>query len=147
VNDQAAFDVTAAPSRPKVLIVDDSRTIRRSAELFLKQAETDVILAEDGFQALGKIAQFRPQIIFCDIDMPRLDGFHTCAILKKSPGFSTTPFILLSSKDGIFDRARGNAVGADGYLSKPFSRESLVKMLQAHNVCTNTQTIHIELGP
>jgi len=112
--------------------VDDSNTIRRSAEAFLKQAGCEVILAQDGFDALARIAEHRPEVIFCDIMMPRLDGFQTCAMIKKSRAYSAIPVVMLSSKDGLFDRARGKIVGADDYLTKPFSRESLLEAVQLH---------------
>ena len=113
----------------KVMVIDDSNTIRKSAEIFLLQAGCKVILAEDGFVALSKIADHQPDVIFCDILMPRLDGYQTCALIKKSPRFATTPVIMLSSKDGLFDRARGHMVGSDEYLTKPFTREGLLAML------------------
>ncbi len=111
----------------RVMVIDDSNTIRRSAEIFLGQAGCKVILAEDGFDALSKIADLHPEVIFCDILMPRLDGYQTCALIKKSPKFSTIPVIMLSSKDGLFDRARGRMVGSDQYLTKPFTKDSLLK--------------------
>jgi twitching motility two-component system response regulator PilG len=111
----------------RVMVIDDSNTIRRSAEIFLGQAGCKVILAEDGFDALAKIADLHPEVIFCDILMPRLDGYQTCALIKKSPKFSTIPVIMLSSKDGLFDRARGRMVGSDQYLTKPFTKDSLLK--------------------
>ena len=110
----------------KVLIIDDSNTIRRSAELFLKQAGYEVILAEDGFDALSKIADHQPRVIFVDIMMPRLDGYQTCALIKQNPKLKSTPVIMLSSKDGVFDRARGRLAGSDRYLTKPFTKEGLV---------------------
>ena len=116
----------------KVMVVDDSNTIRRSAEAFLKQSGCEVILAEDGFEALAKVAEHRPEVIFCDIMMPRLDGFQTCAMIKKNPDYGAIPVVMLSSKDGLFDRARGNIVGADDYLTKPFSRESLLQAVRLH---------------
>lgn len=111
----------------KVMVIDDSNTIRRSAELFLKAAGCEVILAEDGFDALGKISAQHPQIIFVDIMMPRLDGYQTCALIKRNPKFKSTPVIMLSSKDGLFDRARGRMAGSDQYLTKPFTQEGLVE--------------------
>ena len=111
----------------KVMIIDDSNTIRRSAEIFLVQAGCRVVLAEDGFDALAKIADHEPDVIFCDIMMPRLDGYQTCALIKKNPRFSATPLIMLSSKDGLFDRARGRMVGSDQYLTKPFTKDSLLQ--------------------
>jgi twitching motility two-component system response regulator PilG len=114
----------------KVLVIDDSNTIRRSAEAFLKQAQCEVILAEDGFDALAKVAQHRPDVIFCDVMMPRLDGYQTCALLKNSPQFGAIPVVMLSSKDSLFDRARGNIVGSSEYLTKPFSRESLLQAVR-----------------
>ena len=111
----------------KVMVIDDSNTIRRSAEIFLGQSGCRVILAEDGFDALAKIADHEPELIFCDILMPRLDGYQTCALIKKSPRFSDIPVIMLSSKDGLFDRARGRMVGSEQYLTKPFTKDSLLK--------------------
>jgi len=111
----------------KVMVIDDSNTIRRSAEIFLVKAGCEVILAEDGFDALSKIADHQPDVIFVDIMMPRLDGYQTCALIKKNPKFKATPVIMLSSKDGLFDRARGRMVGSDEYLTKPFTKESLLK--------------------
>lgn len=114
----------------KVLVIDDSNTIRRSAEIFLKQAGYQVVLAEDGFDALAKINDYEPDMIFCDILMPRLDGYQTCAIIKRSPKFAPTPFVMLSSKDGLFDKARGKMVGAEDYLTKPFTKEQLLTTVE-----------------
>ncbi|MEO7280566.1 MAG: response regulator [Casimicrobium sp.] len=116
----------ASVSGLKVMVIDDSNTIRRSAEIFLLQAGCQVILAEDGFDALAKIADHRPDVIFVDIMMPRLDGYLTCALIKKNAKFKATPVVMLSSKDGLFDRARGRMVGSDQYLTKPFTKESLI---------------------
>ncbi len=116
----------------KVMVIDDSNTIRRSAEIFLLQAGCEVILAEDGFDALAKITDHRPDIIFVDIMMPRLDGYQTCALIKKNSRLRDTPVIMLSSKDGLFDRARGRLVGSDEYLTKPFSKEALVAAVRRH---------------
>jgi twitching motility two-component system response regulator PilG len=110
----------------KVMVIDDSNTIRRSAEIFLLQAGYQVILAEDGFDALAKIADHQPDIIFVDIMMPRLDGYLTCALIKKHQRFRSIPVVMLSSKDGLFDRARGRMVGSDQYLTKPFTKDSLI---------------------
>ncbi len=118
----------------KVMIIDDSNTIRRSAEIFLLQAGCQVVLAEDGFDALAKIADHQPAIIFCDIMMPRLDGYQTCALIKKNQHFRNTPLIMLSSKDGLFDRARGRMVGSDQYLTKPFTKDSLLKAVASFAV-------------
>jgi twitching motility two-component system response regulator PilG len=114
----------------KVLVIDDSNTIRRSAEIFLKQGGHEVMLAEDGFDALSKVNDFNPHLIFCDILMPRLDGYQTCAIIKRSAHFSATPIIMLSSKDGIFDKARGRMVGSEEYLTKPFTKDQLLQTVQ-----------------
>jgi twitching motility two-component system response regulator PilG len=111
----------------RVLVIDDSNTIRRSAELFLREAGYDVVLADDGFDALAKISDHQPQIIFVDIMMPRLDGYQTCALIKQNPLFKSTPVIMLSSKDGVFDRARGRLAGSDCYLTKPFTKEGLLR--------------------
>lgn len=119
-------------SGTKVMVIDDSNTIRRSAEIFLAQAGYQVLLAEDGFDALSKIADHHPDLIFVDIMMPRLDGYQTCALIKKNPKFAGTPVIMLSSKDGLFDRARGRMVGSDEYLTKPFTKDSLLKAVSAH---------------
>ena len=117
---------TAAFTGLKVMVIDDSLTIRRSAEIFLVQAGCKVILADDGFDALAKITDHQPDLIFVDILMPRLDGYQTCALIKKSARFAQTPVIMLSSRDGIFDRARGRMAGSDEYLTKPFTREALL---------------------
>jgi twitching motility two-component system response regulator PilG len=117
----------------KVMIIDDSNTIRRSAEIFLSQAGCQVLLAEDGFDALAKIADHQPDVIFLDIMMPRLDGYQTCALIKKNPKHSSTPIIMLSSKDGLFDRARGRMVGSDEYLTKPFTKDSLIRAVTEHS--------------
>ena len=109
------------------MVIDDSNTIRRSAEIFLVQAGCQVVLAEDGFDALAKIADHQPAVIFCDILMPRLDGYQTCTLIKKNPRFRPTPVIMLSSRDGLFDRARGRMAGSDHYLTKPFTRDSLLQ--------------------
>jgi twitching motility two-component system response regulator PilG len=111
----------------KVLVVDDSNTIRRSAEMFLKQGGHDVMLAEDGFDALAKVNDFHPDLVFCDVLMPRLDGYQTCAIVRRNARFSGVPVVLLSSKDGVFDKARARMAGAQDYLIKPFSKEQLLQ--------------------
>jgi twitching motility two-component system response regulator PilG len=116
----------------KVMVIDDSNTIRRSAEIFLLQAGCTVILAEDGFDALSKIADYQPEMIFVDIMMPRLDGYQTCALIKKNARYQSIPVVMLSSKDGLFDRARGRMVGSDQYLTKPFTKESLLKAVSTH---------------
>jgi twitching motility two-component system response regulator PilG len=123
-------DVTAAPGA-KVLVIDDSNTIRRSAEIFLRQGGHEVVLAEDGFDALAKVNDHDPELIFCDILMPRLDGYQTCAIIKRNPRFSRVPVIMLSSKDGLFDKARGRMVGSEEYLTKPFTKEQLLRAVEA----------------
>ena len=114
------------------MVIDDSNTIRRSAEIFLLQAGCTVILAEDGFDALCKITDHQPDMIFVDIMMPRLDGYQTCALIKKNTRFHQTPVVMLSSKDGLSDRARGRMVGSDQYLTKPFTKESLLKAVGTH---------------
>jgi twitching motility two-component system response regulator PilG len=114
----------------KVLVVDDSNTIRRSAEIFLKQGGHEVLLAEDGFDALSKINDHQPQLIFCDILMPKLDGYQTCAIIKRNPKFASIPVVMLSSKDGVFDKARGRMVGSQDYLTKPFTKDQLLQAVQ-----------------
>jgi len=129
---QANQIATGSLSGAKVMVIDDSNTIRRSAEIFLVQAGCEVILAEDGFDALAKIADHHPEVVFVDIMMPRLDGYQTCALIKKNARFRDTPVIMLSSKDGLFDRARGRLVGSDEYLTKPFSKEGLLDAVRRH---------------
>lgn len=114
------------------MVIDDSSTIRRSAEIFLGQAGYQIVLADDGFDALAKLNDHKPSLIFCDILMPRLDGYQTCALIKKSVKFNSVPVIMLSSKDGLFDRARGAMVGSDAYLTKPFTKDSLLKTVREH---------------
>lgn len=114
----------------KIMVIDDSSTIRRSADLFLSQAGYTVLLAEDGFSALALINEHHPDIVFCDILMPRLDGYQTCALIKRSSKFKHIPVIMLSSKDGLFDRARGVLVGSDHYLTKPFSKDDLLNTVR-----------------
>lgn len=120
------------------MVIDDSNTIRRSAEIFLAQAGCQVVLAEDGFDALAKIADHAPDLIFVDIMMPRLDGYQTCALIKKNARLKSTPVIMLSSKDGLFDRARGRLAGSDEYLTKPFTKESLLRSVAAHTAHAQT---------
>lgn len=114
----------------KILVIDDSNTIRRSAEIFLRQEGHEVVLAEDGFDALSKVSDHHPNLVFCDILMPRLDGYQTCAIIKRNPAFGGTPVIMLSSKDGVFDKARGRMVGAQDHLTKPFTKAQLLQAVQ-----------------
>src|SRR3990167_6546542 len=122
---------TAAPAAPtKVLVIDDSNTIRRSAEIFLKQGGHEVVLAEDGFDALAKINDYQPDLVFCDILMPRLHGYQTCAIIKRNARFASIPVVMLSSKDGVFDKARGRMVGSQEYLTKPFTKDQLLQAVQ-----------------
>ncbi len=115
----------------RVLVIDDSNTIRRSAEIFLRQGGHEVVLAEDGFDALAKVNDHEPELIFCDILMPRLDGYQTCAIIKRNPRFAHVPVIMLSSKDGLFDKARGRMVGSQDYLTKPFTKEQLLRTVDS----------------
>ncbi|PZX30678.1 putative response regulator receiver, CheY family [Cupriavidus phytorum] len=123
------------PPRRKVLVIDDSSTIRRTAEIFLAQAGYQVMLAEDGFEALAKVGELHPDLVFCDILMPRLDGYQTCSLIKKSPRFHAIPVIMLSSRDGVFDRSRGRLVGAHDHLAKPFTRDALLRAVQACLPC------------
>lgn len=116
----------------KVLVVDDSNTIRKSVALFLQQGGHDVTLAEDGFDALARLTDSPPDLIFCDISMPRLDGYQTCAIIKSNPKYSGVPVVMLSSKDGVFDKARGKVVGAEHFLTKPFTKEQLLDVVEAY---------------
>ncbi|PND37875.1 two-component system response regulator [Paucibacter aquatile] len=122
----------AAAGAAKVLVIDDSNTIRRSAEIFLKQGGHEVVLAEDGFDALAKLSDYQPDLVFCDILMPRLDGYQTCAIIKRNPQFAAVPVIMLSSKDGLFDKARGRMVGSQDYLTKPFTKDQLLQAVLSH---------------
>jgi twitching motility two-component system response regulator PilG len=124
----------------RVMVIDDSNTIRRSAEIFLVQVGCQVVLAEDGFDALAKIADHQPNVIFCDIMMPRLDGYQTCSLIKKNPKFKATPVIMLSSKDGLFDRARGRMVGSDQYLTKPFTKDSLLQTVAQFALPAETES-------
>jgi twitching motility two-component system response regulator PilG len=110
----------------KVVLIDDSNTIRRSGEIFLSQAGCQVVLAEDGFDGLSKVVDTKPDVVFVDVMMPRLDGYQTCALIKNNPEFKNTPVVMLTSKDSLFDRARGKLVGSDQYLTKPFSKKSLI---------------------
>ena len=121
---------TGAAPGAKVLVIDDSNTIRRSAEIFLRQGGHEVVLAEDGFDALAKVNDHDPELIFCDILMPRLDGYQTCAIIKRNPRYARVPVIMLSSKDGLFDKARGRMVGSEEYLTKPFTKEQLLRAVE-----------------
>lgn len=116
----------------RVMVIDDSKTIRRTAESLLKREGADVMTAIDGFEALAKIAEHKPQIIFVDVMMPRLDGYQTCSLIKNNQTFKTTPVIMLSSKDGLFDKARGRVVGSEQYLTKPFTRDELLEAIRTH---------------
>lgn len=123
-------EATAGAAR--VMVIDDSQTIRRTAETLLAREGYEVVTAQDGFEALSKIADHKPDVIFIDIMMPRLDGYQACALIKNNPMFRSTPVIMLSSKDGLFDRARGRIVGSDEYLTKPFTRDELLGAVRAH---------------
>ena len=116
----------------KVLVIDDSNTIRRTAETLLAKVGCDVSTSSDAFDTLAKIVDIKPDIIFVDIMMPRLDGYQTCALIKNNPDYKATPVIMLSSKDGLFDKAKGRIVGADDYLTKPFGRAELIDVLERH---------------
>ena len=116
----------------KVMVIDDSKTIRRTAENLLKKQGCDVVTATDGFEALAKIAEHKPDIIFVDIMMPRLDGYQTCALIKHNRAFKETPVIMLSSKDSIFDKARGRIVGSEQYLTKPFTKDDLLGAIRSY---------------
>jgi len=133
-NESQQTDDPSAPTQlnVKVMVIDDSKTIRRSAETLLKKVGCDVVTATDGFEALAKITEHHPDIIFVDIMMPRLDGYQTCALIKNNQTFKSTPVIMLSSKDSIFDRARGRIVGSEEYLTKPFSKEDLIGAITSH---------------
>lgn len=116
----------------KVMVIDDSKTIRRTAETLLQKAGCEVVTATDGFDALAKIADEKPDVIFVDIMMPRLDGYQTCALIKNNSTFKSTPVIMLSSKDGLFDKAKGRIVGSDEYLTKPFSKDELLGAIKKY---------------
>jgi twitching motility two-component system response regulator PilG len=131
-NNSGAMNGGAANSGLRILVVDDSATIRRSAESMLTTAGYDVVTAENGFEALSKVAQHNPDLIFVDIMMPRLDGYQTCAIIKNNSQYRSTPVVMLTSKDGLFDQARGRVVGSDLYLTKPFTKEELLAAVQQH---------------
>ena len=120
------------PPGLKVMVIDDSNTIRKSAEMYLAEAGCAVLLAEDGFDALAGIADHAPDVVVCDILMPRLDGYQTCALIKRNPRFAATPVIMLSSKDGLFDRARGRLAGSDAHLTKPFTRDELLSAIRKY---------------
>ena len=126
----------ASTAGATVLVIDDSNTIRRSAEIFLRQGGYRVVLAEDGFDALSKVDDHEPELVFCDILMPRLDGYQTCAIIKRNPRYARLPVIMLSSKDGLFDKARGRMVGAEDYLTKPFTKEQLLRAVDQYRRVT-----------
>jgi len=130
--------MSANGSGYKVLVIDDSNTIRRSAEIFLKQGGHEVLLAEDGFDALSKVNDHKPHLIFCDILMPRLDGYQTCAIIKRNATFSNVPVVMLSSKDGVFDKARGRMVGSQDYLTKPITKDQLLHAVQQFGLVQET---------
>ncbi|KQP13341.1 PleD family two-component system response regulator [Pseudorhodoferax sp. Leaf265] len=119
--------MTATTPSLRVMVVDDSATIRRSAEIFLKQGGHEVLLAEDGFDALAKVNDHAPQLVFCDILMPKLDGYQTCAIIKRNARFADIPVVMLSSKDSVFDKVRGRMVGALDHLTKPFTKDQLLQ--------------------
>lgn len=127
-----AAESTAGVKKLRILVVDDSATIRRSAETMLANEGCEVITAENGFEALSKITRHHPDMIFVDIMMPRLDGYQTCAIIKNNAEFRDTPVVMLTSKDGLFDMARGRVVGSDQYLTKPFTREELLGAVKQH---------------
>jgi twitching motility two-component system response regulator PilG len=121
----------------KVMVIDDSNTIRKSAEIFLRPFGCEVILAEDGFDAMSKIVENQPDIIFVDITMPRLDGYQACKLIKNNPIYQSTPVIMLSSKDGLFDKARGRMAGSNDYLTKPFTAEGLLSIIRNHTLQQN----------
>ena len=130
-SNQAEQD-TGVASSLKVMIIDDSKTIRKSAETLLSKEGCNVLTAEDGFEALSLIAKHKPDIIFVDIMMPRLDGYQTCTLIKNNRQFRDTPVIMLTSKDSIFDKARGRIVGSEEYLTKPFTRDDLLQAINRH---------------
>lgn len=117
----------------KIMLIDDSKTIRKSVELYMKESGHQVILAVDGYEALSKITEHHPDLIFVDITMPRLDGYQTCALIKRNHQYKTIPVLMLSSKSGLFDKAKGRVVGADDYLTKPFTKSSLLETIERFN--------------
>ena len=125
-------DETTGVAGLKIMVIDDSKTIRRTAENLLSKAGCEVVTAEDGFEALSLVADHHPDLIFVDIMMPRLDGYQTCALIKNNKAYSDTPVVMLSSKDGLFDRAKGRLAGSDQYLTKPFSRDELLEAIRRH---------------
>jgi twitching motility two-component system response regulator PilG len=127
-----AASVSSTLQGLRILVIDDSKTIRRTAETLLSKEGCEVFTAEDGFDALAKIADHQPDIIFVDIMMPRLDGYQTCSLIKHNKTFRDTPVIMLSSKDGLFDRARGRLVGSEQYLTKPFTKDELLEAIATH---------------
>ncbi len=131
-NNPGATNDGVTNSGLRILVVDDSATIRRSAESMLTSAGYEVVTAENGFEALSKVAQHNPDLIFVDIMMPRLDGYQTCAIIKNNSQYRSTPVVMLTSKDGLFDQARGRVVGSDLYLTKPFTKEELLAAVKQH---------------
>ena len=134
----SSSEAVEAGSKPlsslKVMIIDDSKTIRKSAETLLNKEGCNVLTAEDGFEALAKIAEHKPDLIFVDIMMPRLDGYQTCTLIKNNRQFRDTPVIMLTSKDSIFDKARGRIVGSEEYLTKPFTRDDLLQAVNRHAI-------------
>ena len=132
MNGEAMAEEIAELNDLKVMVIDDSKTIRRTAENLLKKEGCEVVTAVDGFEALSKIAESRPNIIFVDIMMPRLDGYQTCAIIKNNAQYRATPVVMLTSKDGLFDQARGRVVGSDLYLTKPFTKDELLAAVAQH---------------
>ncbi len=130
VQSPADSGASSPPGVLRVLVIDDSHTIRRSAELFLKQGGHDVLLAEDGFDALSKVLDYQPHLVFCDILMPRLDGYQVCAIIKGHARFAALPVVMLSSRDGVFDKARGRMVGSRDHLTKPFTKDQLLQAVR-----------------
>lgn len=131
------MDNTGVLKGIKVMVIDDSNTIRKSAEIFLKPFGCQVILAEDGFEAMSKIVENQPDIIFVDITMPRLDGYQTCKLIKNNPIYQSTPVVMLSSKDGLFDKARGRMAGSNDYLTKPFTAEGLLSIIRSYTLQSN----------
>lgn len=122
----------SSPDALRVMVIDDSKTIRRSAESLLRKEGCDVVTAVDGFDALAKVVEYKPDIVFADIMMPRLDGYQTCALIKNNAEYRNTPVIMLSSKESIFDKAKGRVVGSEHYLTKPFSRDDLLSAIDRH---------------
>lgn len=133
-NSQSAVSSDQVSDKPvaKVMVIDDSNTIRKTAETILKKEGFEVFTATNGFEAMSVITDTRPDIIFVDIMMPRLDGYQTCKLIKNNSYFKNTPVIMLSSKDSLFDRARGRVAGSEQHINKPFTKSELLEAIHRY---------------